>query len=209
MTIEEFHKALDVFEQDNKSRLNTLKILWECSFGQKMMPDNLERRMKQLYSPAIPQISLINEEQLVEKLPRRNNQHPTITKWQMRFEQILGEICQKIAIAVPHGPGRPALPIGDIIFAIILKTYLAISSRNVINELKRCREEGKIVFIPHHNGILTWQKNSKITDVLIDIVNQTNETLDIGDCTDTLPDNNHLCKIVCKNIKLLIEKEMA
>lgn len=72
-----------------------------------------------------------------------HNYNKSQTKEKAIFVNILGDLCNQV-LEPKHQKGRKPRPMKDIIFALVMKTYLNTSSRRVQSDLKLFAEAGFI-----------------------------------------------------------------
>lgn len=87
-----------------------------------------------------------------------------------RFVTLLADLCSGVATPVPSGPGRPRLPLGDMVFACTYKVYSRFSSRRFTSDLRDARESGLIARVPHFNSVTNYMSNPALLPVLKGLV---------------------------------------
>ena len=86
-----------------------------------------------------------------------------------RFAALLSELCW----GVPEPEqvrGRPRLPLGDMVFAAVLKVYVGFSSRRFTADLRDAHSGGLIRSTPHFNSVSRYLSDPQLTDVLKNLV---------------------------------------
>ena len=73
--------------------------------------------------------------------------------------------------------GRPALPLGDMIFACIFKVYSQMSSRRFTTDLKDAHAKGFISECPHYNSLIRYMDKESLTPYLEMLVEETSKPL--------------------------------
>lgn len=86
-----------------------------------------------------------------------------------RFAALLSELCRDIPEPV-QVTGRPRLPLGDMVFASVYKTYCGFSSRRFTTDLRDARAIGLIRSEPHFNSVSRYISDPQLTDVLKNLV---------------------------------------
>lgn len=66
--------------------------------------------------------------------------------------------------------GRPALPLGDMIFSAAFKVYSTVSARRFMSDLRVANEKGFISRTPHYNSIFNMLDKESLTPVLYDLI---------------------------------------
>ena len=91
--------------------------------------------------------------------------------------RLLSGFCQSIEDDEPKGRGRPGIPTRDMAFAICYKVYEGVSTRRFIPDLRLAHRSGFISCAPHFNSIIGAMKDVEMTQVLLDLVDQTSVPL--------------------------------
>jgi transposase len=73
--------------------------------------------------------------------------------------------------------GRPALPLGVMIFACIFKVYSQMSSRRFTTDLRDIHAKGLIAECPHYNSLIRYMEKENLTPYLELIVEETSRPL--------------------------------
>jgi transposase len=89
-------------------------------------------------------------------------------------ERLLAALCAGIPQpARKPGPGRKPLPLADLVFATILKVYLAMSNRRAQSDLRESAARGSVGRIGHFNSISEFLANPPSTEILTSLVEQS------------------------------------
>lgn len=73
--------------------------------------------------------------------------------------------------------GRPALPLGDMIFAVVFKVFSQMSSRRFTTDLKDAHAKGFISECPHYNSLIRYMEKESLTPYLEMLVEETSKPL--------------------------------
>ena len=92
------------------------------------------------------------------------------TQEKILFFELLGELTSLVPPQKYKGNGRPPAEIGEMIFAICLKTYLDFSSRRVESDIQMAKQLGYIAHVPHFNTILKYLNNPKLEKILKELI---------------------------------------
>ncbi len=66
--------------------------------------------------------------------------------------------------------GRPSLPLGDMLFALIYKVYSQMSSRRFATDLEDAFNAGYISELPHFNSLIRYMDKTELTPILETLV---------------------------------------
>lgn len=91
--------------------------------------------------------------------------------------RLLSGFCQSIEDDEPQGRGRPGIPTRDMAFAICYKVYERISARRFTPDLQMAHQLGFISHTPHFNSVIGAMQDAQMTQVLLDLVDQTSAPL--------------------------------
>ena len=69
--------------------------------------------------------------------------------------------------------GRPRLPLSDIIFGLVYKSYTTMSGRRFTSELKEAELNGLVTKAPHYNSSSRYLENSELTPLLKSLIEQS------------------------------------
>lgn len=85
------------------------------------------------------------------------------------FVRLLADLCAG-APQPPYTTGRPRLPMSDMTFAIVYKTYVRFSSRRFTSDLRTAQADGLIARAPAFNSVLHYMGDPNVTPILSDLV---------------------------------------
>ena len=89
-------------------------------------------------------------------------------------ERLLAALCAGIPQpARKAGPGRKPLPIADLVFACVLKVYLAMSNRRAQSDLRDSAARGNVGRVGHFNSISDFLAEPSSTEILTSLVEQS------------------------------------
>jgi len=86
------------------------------------------------------------------------------------FLTLLRDLCGGIADAQPARPGRPRLPLSDVIFSAVFKVYSTLSGRRFMTDLRDAHARGMLTKVPHYNSIFNYLESADLTPVLYDLI---------------------------------------
>jgi transposase len=111
----------------------------------------------------------VTETVTVKKRVTYRQQWPAYNKAQTRekseFLALLYELCEGIDEPV-QTTGRPRLPLGDIIFGIIFRTYSTLSGRRFMSDLRDAKTKGYLSRLPSYNSLFDYLKMESLTPYL-------------------------------------------
>jgi hypothetical protein len=81
------------------------------------------------------------------------------------FVTMLADLC-KLVPSPPQVIGRPRMPLGDMAFALVYKTYAGCSSRRFATDLRDAQDKGFIEKAPNFNTVLKYTRQPEMTDTL-------------------------------------------
>jgi len=89
-------------------------------------------------------------------------------------ERLLAALCAGIPQpARKPGPGRKPLPIADLVFACVLKVFLAMSNRRAQSDLRESAARGNVRTVGHFNAISDFLAEPSSTEILTSLVEQS------------------------------------
>jgi transposase len=89
-------------------------------------------------------------------------------------ERLLAALCAGIPQPPRKpGPGRKPLPIADLVFAAVLKVFLAMSNRRAQSDLRESAARGNVSTVGHFNAISDFLANPASTEILTSLVEQS------------------------------------
>jgi|SRR5215510_2196917 len=89
-------------------------------------------------------------------------------------ERLLTALCAGL-VQPPRAPGRgrKPLPIADLVFAVVLKVFLAMSNRRAQSDLRDSAARGNVRTVGHFNAISKFLAESSSTEILTSLVEQS------------------------------------
>jgi transposase len=91
------------------------------------------------------------------------------TNEKAHFIAFLHELCSGIEEPTQTN-GRPRLPLADIIFSAVFKTYSTMSGRRVISDLRDAVAKGYLSKMPSYNSIFDYLKMESLTPYLSQLI---------------------------------------
>lgn len=89
-----------------------------------------------------------------------------------RFVTLLCDLCNGIE-QPEYKSGRPRLPLADVVFGLIFKSYTTMSGRRFTSDLKEAQEEGLISKAAHYNSAFRYLENPELTPLLKSLIEQS------------------------------------
>ena len=88
------------------------------------------------------------------------------------FIEFLHQLCSGIEEPIQTN-GRPRLPLADIIFGLVYKTYTGVSGRRFASDLRDALAKGYISKMPSYNSIFDYFKMESLTSYLKQMIAQS------------------------------------
>jgi hypothetical protein len=98
------------------------------------------------------------------------------TREKSEFLALLYALCQNIQEPVQTF-GRPRLPLGDIIFAAVFRTYSTLSGRRFTSDLRDALAKGYLSKMPSYNSIFDYLKMESLTPYLKHLITESSMPL--------------------------------
>ncbi|HMJ78585.1 MAG TPA: transposase [Iamia sp.] len=87
------------------------------------------------------------------------------------FFQLLADMCASIPQPErPRGPGRPRLPLADMVYSIVARSYVGVSSRRFVTDMRDAADRGDIDHPGSFQSLLRYTKDPALTPVLAALV---------------------------------------
>ena len=86
-----------------------------------------------------------------------------------RFAELLADLCAGVP-QPEQATGRPRLPLADMIFAAVYKTYVGFSARRFTTDLRDAYADGLIDSTPHFNSVNRYMAKHQLTEPLKELV---------------------------------------
>lgn len=94
------------------------------------------------------------------------------THEQERFVTLLRDLC--CGIKQPeYRFGRPRLPLADVVFGLVFKSYTTMSGRRFTSQLKEAQETGLISKAGHYNSSFNYLESPELTPLLKALIEQS------------------------------------
>ena len=87
-------------------------------------------------------------------------------------ERLLDALCDGIP-QPPQGPGRPRLPLRDVVFGIVSKVYSTMSTRRAQSDLRACRARGLVAKAPAYNTVIEHMASPEVTPILTAMIEES------------------------------------
>lgn len=94
------------------------------------------------------------------------------THEQERFVALLRDLCNGIP-QPEYKFGRPRLPLADVVFGIVFKSYTTLSGRRFTTALKDAQADGFISKAAHYNSSFNYLENPELTPLLKSLIEQS------------------------------------
>jgi len=94
------------------------------------------------------------------------------THEQERFVALLRDLCNGIQ-QPEYRIGRPRLPLADVVFGLVFKSYSTMSGRRFTTALKETQEAGLISKAAHYNSAFRYLENPELTELLKTLIGQS------------------------------------
>ncbi len=94
------------------------------------------------------------------------------THEQERFVALLRDLCNGIP-QPEYQFGRPRLPLADVVFGVVFKSYSGMSGRRFTSALKEAQADGLIAKAAHYNSSFNYLENPELTPLLKSLIEQS------------------------------------
>ena len=88
------------------------------------------------------------------------------------FGDLLSDLCQGIP-QPPQTRGRPRLPISDVVFLLVSKTYSNMSGRRFTSNLRAAQDRGLVDKAAHYNSGFRYLEQPALTQLLKSLIEQS------------------------------------
>ena len=91
------------------------------------------------------------------------------------FGQLLRSLCDTISQPKrdPRAPGRPALPLADVVYGLGLKVYAGQSARRAMSHLRRAENDGLMSKAPSRASAIRYLAEPKLTPLIRKLIQQS------------------------------------
>ncbi|MDQ1446572.1 MAG: hypothetical protein QOI20_3036 [Acidimicrobiaceae bacterium] len=86
------------------------------------------------------------------------------------FPELLGRLCSLIPQPEGAGVGRPRMPLADMAYCMVSRTYSGSASRRIVADLVRAEQDRRIACAPSFNTLLRYTRDPALTPVLHELV---------------------------------------
>lgn len=86
-----------------------------------------------------------------------------------RFQTLLYELCAGVEAPVQTF-GRPRIPLADMLFSAVFKTYTTLSGRRFATDLREAHARGFMSELPHYNSIARYLESEALTPYLQQLI---------------------------------------
>ena len=94
------------------------------------------------------------------------------THEQEHFVTLLRDLCNEIP-QPGYKFGRPRLPLADVVFGLVFKSYTTMSGRRFTTDLKEAQNTGLISKAAHYNSAFRYLENPELTPLLKALIEQS------------------------------------
>lgn len=94
------------------------------------------------------------------------------TREQEHFISLLRDLCNGIE-QPEYRFGRPRLPLADVVFGLVFRSYATMSGRRFTTQLKEAQEAGLISKAAHYNSAFRYLENPELTPLLKRLIEQS------------------------------------
>lgn len=94
------------------------------------------------------------------------------THEQERFVTLLRDLCNGIQ-QPEYRFGRPRLPLSDVVFGLVFKSYTTMSGRRFTTQLKEAQDAGLISKAGHYNSSFNYLESPELTPLLKSLIEQS------------------------------------
>ena len=89
------------------------------------------------------------------------------------FVALLRALCDTVPQPPQRGPGRPRLPISDMLFGIGIKVYSTMSTRRAMSDLRAAHDDGILDRIPSCASLFRYLEDPGLTPILEDLIERS------------------------------------
>ncbi len=86
---------------------------------------------------------------------------------------LLRALCDTVPQPPQRGPGRPRLPISDMLFAVMVKVYSTMSTRRVMSDLRAANANGVLDRLPGFASLFRFLEDPGLTPILEDLIERS------------------------------------
>ena len=89
------------------------------------------------------------------------------------FKDLLRELCDMVPQPPQTGPGRPKLPVADVLYSMALKVYSQRSSRRAQSDISEAVKDGQVEVAPAWGTLIRYFENADMTPILEQLIHQS------------------------------------
>ena len=89
------------------------------------------------------------------------------------FVTLLRALCDTVPQPPQRGPGRPRLPISDVLFAVMVKVYSTMSTRRAMSDLRAAHADGVLDRLPGFASLFRFLEDPGLTPILEDLIERS------------------------------------
>lgn len=93
------------------------------------------------------------------------------------FERLLRELCRGIPEPVAKETGRPRLPLADVIYAAVLRSYTTFSGDRAHGDVMGALKNGYISHAPHPNTVFRILRHPETVGILMGLIEESSRPL--------------------------------
>lgn len=94
------------------------------------------------------------------------------TNEKLLFQVLLADLCQGVQ-QPGYSYGRPKLPLRDMTFSVVFKTYSTFSGRRFHTDLSEAHDKGFIDRLPHFNSVLGYLEEPAMEAILLAMIERS------------------------------------
>jgi transposase len=84
--------------------------------------------------------------------------------------RLLADLCSTVPQPIQQGRGCRYLPISDVLFALVFRTYTGLSARRFQSDLRAAADAGFIDTVPDFSSVLRYLGREELTPILVGLV---------------------------------------
>ena len=98
------------------------------------------------------------------------------------FVRLLRELCDGVPQPPQQGPGRPRLPLSDMLFAVGIKVYSTMSGRRAMSNLRNAHADGLLDKLPSFTSVFRYLEDPNLAPILKDLIERSALPLKSVEC---------------------------
>jgi hypothetical protein len=99
------------------------------------------------------------------------------TQEKQLFMRLLAGFCRSVDNEETTKVGRPRIPLSDLGYLACYKVYEGVSTRRFMSDVQTAYRSGFVSCEPHFNSIINAFRDEDITQVMLDLIDQTSRPL--------------------------------